>query len=171
MLRLSNTYTNQPVLSLRSGSRIGTLRGAIINPNNLKLEGWHALNTNEKGVFILPVIEVRDLISKGVVVNDHTALTDSEDLVRLQETLEINYELIGKQVVTESGRKVGKVNDYAVDDSSFYIQKLYVAASILRGISQKQYILGRNSIVELSDRKIVVSDSTLRSTSRAPATA
>lgn len=173
MLRLSNTYLSQPVLSLRSGSRIGTIGRAIINPNNLKLEGWYADNLRDKGDYILPTLEVRDLIPKGIVVNDHTALTDPEDLVRMKETIEIDFELIGKQVVTESGRKVGKVTDYAVDDESFYIQKLYVSASLLRGLSQQQYIINRSAIQEITDRKIVVPDNTIKlqsgSTSPVPA--
>lgn len=171
MLRLSNTYVNQPVLSLRSGSRIGTLGQPIINPNNLKLEGWYTDNLNDKGDFILPVIEVRDIISKGIVVNDHTALTEPEDLVRMQETLEINFELPGKLVVTESGKRLGKVSDYAVNDENYYIQKLYVSASILRGLSQQQYTIDRSVIVELTDKKIVVPDSTIRSTSTNPSPA
>ena len=158
MLRLSNAFYEQDILSLRSGGVVGHVSKPIINPNNLKIEGWHAADSIEKGAFVLPTSEVRDFISKGIVVNDHDALTHPEDLVRMKEVLQIRFELVGKQVVTDRKRRVGKVNDFAVNDG-FYVQKLYVSPSVLKGLTQDQRIIDRSIILEITDKKIVVSDS------------
>jgi sporulation protein YlmC with PRC-barrel domain len=153
---------------LRTGGVIGVAIEPVINPNNLKIEGWYALNHFEKGDFILPAREIRDFITKGLVVNDHDAMTHPDDMVRLKETLDIHFELIGKPVVSESKKKLGKVADYAVDESSYYIQKLYVNPSLLRGFTTEQLIIDRSQIIEITNKKIIVQDPTVRSVSSIP---
>lgn len=169
MLRLSNSYFDRAILSLRIGGRIGTAHTPIINPNNLKIVGWYA-SASDGSEVILPVIEIRDFIIKGLVVNDYTALTHPEDLVRLKQIIDLQFELIGKQVITEHKRKLGKVSDFAVDDQ-FVIQKIYVNPTLFKSLTSDQLIIGRSSIIEITDKHIIVSDGLEKSRINAPAQA
>lgn len=169
MLRLSNAYYNQAILSLRTGGKIGTAVSPIINPNNLKLEGWYVQDSHEKGERVLPMSEVRDFIAKGIVVNDHDALTETKDMVRLEKIIELRFELIKKSVYTESRTKLGKVEDFAVNDQNNYVQKLYINPPILKGLTQEQLMIDRSAIVEITDKKIVVVDETVKSKAGEPA--
>lgn len=163
----------QPVLSLRSGGVIGIAINPVINPNNLKIEGWYAKNNLERTQSILPSREVRDFIPKGIVVDDYTALTPMEDIIRMKDIVELEFELITISVITESNKKLGKVVDYAVDDDGFFIKKLYVNPPILRGLMKNQLIIDRDVIVEITTSKIVVKDAyvTNYQNVRLPATA
>lgn len=158
MLRLSNNYQDRSILSLRTGGVIGVAKSPIINPNNLRIEGWYAQNSLEKGDFILPILEIRDFIAKGIVVNDHDALTHPDDMIRLKDVLRLRFELIGKLVVTDSKKRLGKVVDFAVDEQSNYVQKLYVAPPLLRGLTNDQILVDRSQIVEITDKRIIISD-------------
>ncbi len=158
MLRLSGIYHNRDVLSLRTGRPVGHAFSPVINPNNLKIEGWYATKVGNKDPMVLPTGQIRDLIAKGLVVDDHDSITHPDDLVRMKKILEINYELIGKPIVTESKKKLGKVQDYSVDDQSMYIQKLYVTQNILRGINKSQLLIDRDQVIEITDKKIIVKD-------------
>lgn len=158
MLKLSNAFLNRSVLSLRTGGKIGVAIEPIINPNNLKIEAWSAKDTREKGDFVLPTGEVREFISKGLVVNDHDALTRPEDMVRLTPVMNINFILLGKSVVTEDNRKIGKISDYSVDDG-YYVKKMYVTPPLLKSFSTEQLIIDRDSVVEVTDKKIVIKES------------
>ena len=162
MQRLSASYINRSILSLRTGGQIGVAISPIINPNTLKIEGWYSTDSYEKGEFILLSQEIRDLISKGLVVNDHDALTNPDDVVRLKDIIDIKFDLIGKGVTTETGKKLGKITDYAVNDETYFVQKLYVNPSLLRGLTQEQLIIDRTQIVEITDKKIIVSDPTIK---------
>ena len=168
MLRLSNNYIKRPILSLRNGGVIGNAITPLVNPNNLKIEGWYAENSYEKGTHILPVSEVRESINKGLVVDDHDALTHPDDMVRLKDVIALEFELAGKPVVTESKKKLGRISDYAVDDSSYYIQKLYVDPPIVKSLTSEQKIIDRNQIVEITDKKIIVQDLEAKLNSRSP---
>jgi len=168
MMRLSNNYLDRMVLSLRTGGVIGQASAPIINPNNLRIVGWYCTSRTEKCQYILPTSEIREFIPKGLVVNDYEALTHPDDLVRLKEVIHLNFEIIGKSVVTESKKRMGKIADYSVDDTSYYIQKLYINQSLLKSISTDQLIIDRSQIVEITDKKIIISDPTITAGNRSP---
>src|SRR5579863_9726380 len=126
MLLLSHDLINKKVLSLRTNTPIAEVIGPIINPNNLKIEGFYCQDKFNKNQLILLHQDIREVLAAGYIVNDHDVLALPEDLVRLKEILAINFDPLGKQVETLSGQKVGKVGDYAGEVESMYIQKLYV---------------------------------------------
>lgn len=158
MLKLSASLINQPVVSLRTGSPVATAESAIINPNNLKIEGFYCLDHFSKRRLILLAQDIRDLVPQGMVINDHDVLVEPGELIRLKSVLEIQFELIGKHVKTAKGEKVGKVNDYAVDDQSLIIQKIYVGQSLLKSFSHGQITVDRNEIVEVTNKKVVIKE-------------
>lgn len=162
MLRFSEIYNERDILSLRTGSIVGHAYSPIINPNNLKIEGWYAAENGAEGDMILPVAEVREVIDRGFIVNDHSAITPSEDLVRMSDITKLQFELIGKTVKSDMKRKLGKVHNYAVDESSMIVQKMYVTPGALRGITKQDLVIDRSQIVEINNREIIVRDATER---------
>jgi sporulation protein YlmC with PRC-barrel domain len=158
MLQLSSTLINQAVLSLRTGGQVATAIGPIINPNNLKVEGFYCDDRFEKKQLILLTQDIRDRVERGFVINDHEVLVDPEELVRLRTVLKLQFSLIGKPVVTVNKRRLGKLNDYAVDDVAMYVQKIYVGQSILKSFTGGNLSIDRSQIVEITDRKIVVQE-------------
>ncbi len=144
-------------MSLRTGVEVTTALAPIINPNNLKIEGFFC-KTGRRKQLILVTQDIRDILPQGIVVNDEDVLTDAEELVRLQEVIGINFELIGKQAETTSGKKLGKVSDYATETGSMFIKKLYVTQPIYKNFSGGNLGIDRTQIVEITDKKIVVND-------------
>lgn len=158
MLQLSASIIKKDVLSLRTGATIAIIIAPIINPDNLKIEGFYCEDRYSKNTLILLWQDVRDTSAKGYLVNDHDVLTEPAELVRLQKVLEINFDPIGKHVVTISKQKVGKVNDYATDTSSMYIQKLYVSQSILKSFTGGNLSVDRTQVQEVTPKKIIINE-------------
>jgi len=159
MLQLSQTLIGRPVMSLRTGTAVATTISAIFNPNNLKIEGFYVQDSfDSKKKLILLCQDIREIIPQGIVINDHEVLGESDELVRLKEVLEIGFELIGMPVQTEGKSKLGKVNDYATDTSSMFVQKIYVSQSIMKSFSGGALSVDRSQIVEISSSKIIVKD-------------
>jgi uncharacterized protein YrrD len=158
MLQLSKSLMNQPVMSLRTGGQVATASMPIINPNNLKIEGWYCQDRFSKSTLILLSQDVRDVIKQGIVINDHDNLSEPDELVRLKEILDLNFELLGKSAETLNKKRIGKVDDYAVEVETFYIQKIYLAQSVLKNLKGGSLGVDRNQIVEITNRKIVIED-------------
>ncbi len=171
MLQLSTSLLNKPVLSLRTGQPIAQVSSTLINPNNLKIEGFYCTDRFNAKSMILLYQDIREFIDKGYVVNDHDALSEPHDLIRLADIIKINFKLIGKPVVTISKEKVGKVSDYAVETQTMYIQKIYVSQSLLKNFSGGSLSVDRNNINEITDKKVIINDLLKNSPITAPATA
>lgn len=157
MLKLSKSLINRPVLSLRTGTMIARALSPIINPNNLKIEGFYCADSVNKKRLILLYQDIRDVIPQGFVVNDHDSLSEPEDLVRLRDVMSLNFELLGKQVVA-GGQKLGKVSDFATEVTTMYIQKLYVSQSLLKSFTGGSLSVDRTQILEITNKRIIISD-------------
>lgn len=158
MLKLSGSLLNQPVVSLRTGGTIARTESAIINPHNLKIEGFYCLDSRSRQQLILLVQDIRDTIAAGIVVDDYDVLSEPNELVRLKKVLDLEYELHGKPVQTVKKHRLGKVSDYACDDQAFFIQKLYVERSLLKSLSSDQLAVDRTEIVEVTDKRVIIKE-------------
>lgn len=145
-------------MSLRTGSPVATATTPIINPNNLKIEGWYCQDRFSKSTLILLSQDVRDVIAQGLVINDHDNLSEPEELIRLQEILDIQFELLGKPTFTSNKVKIGKVTDYAVEIETFYIQKLYLSQPLVKSFSGGTLSVDRDQVIEITNRKVVIQD-------------
>ncbi len=171
MLQLSATLINKPIMSLRTSDEIGRATVPIINPNNLKVEGLYCKDRFSNKTMVLVYQDIREFLPKGFIVNDHDSLSDPADLLRLKDVMGINYSLIGKQVVTVSKKRIGKISDYAVDSESMFIQKLYVSQSVFKSFTQGNLSIDRSQVQEVTDTKVIIYDLEASSTATAPATA
>jgi len=158
----------RPVMSLRTGTQVATAVQPILNPNNLKIEGFYCQDRFDKNQLVMLYQDIRDILPQGFVVDDHDVLVDADELVRLKDVMKLNFELLGKPVETVSKHKVGKVSDFATEVSTMYIQKLYVSQSLLKSFTGGSLSIDRNQIVEITPRRIIIND--LEGTTNAPAT-
>jgi uncharacterized protein YrrD len=158
MLKLSESLLDKPVMSLRTGQPVATTRGLLLNPNNLKIEGFYCEDRFSKQELILLYQDIRDVIAQGFVINDHDVLAKPDDLVRLRELIKLDFVLLGKPVATISKKRLGKVVDFATEIETMYIQKIYVSQGLIKGLTGGGLGIDRNQINEITDRKIIVND-------------
>ncbi len=171
MLQLSNSLLNKSVMSLRTGSAIASIVGPIINPNNLKIEGFYCQDRFNKQLLVLLYQDIRDLLPQGYVVNDHDVLVEPGELVRLKEVLDLDFELIGKQVVTTSKQRIGKVSDYATETETMLIQKIYVAQSLMKSLTGGSLSVDRSQVNEVTPKRLIINDLLKTAPATAPAAA
>jgi sporulation protein YlmC with PRC-barrel domain len=171
MLQLSDAITSKPILSLRTGAPVAQVISPIINPNNLKIEGFYCQDSEDKKQLVLLYQDIRDILPQGIVINDYDVLAEPEDLVRLKKVLEIDFELMGKPVETISREKVGKVTDYAFESATMFIQKLYVSQSILKSLTGGSLSVDRNQVQEITPKRIIINELLKTAPAGAPAAA
>ncbi|HUA13164.1 MAG TPA: hypothetical protein VL989_01560 [Candidatus Sulfotelmatobacter sp.] len=158
MLQLSNALVGKTVLSLRTGTPIAKVLGTVINPDNLKIEGFYVEEKFSKKHLVLVSQDIREVLHNGFVVNDQEVLVEPGELVRLKKVIDLEFSLIGKQVVTVSKEKVGKVSDYATETTTFFIQKIYVSQSILKSFTGGNLSIDRSQIQEITNTKVIIND-------------
>lgn len=158
MLQLSSAFANKNVMSLRTGTPVAIITKPIINPDNLKVEGFYCEDIFNKAQLILLYQDIRELLPQGFVIDDHDVLAQPDELVRLKRLMDLDFQLAGMQVVSNSKQKIGKVADYATEVETMYIQKLYVSRSVFKSFTTGQLSVDRNQIIEISNSRILIND-------------
>jgi uncharacterized protein YrrD len=158
MLQLSDAIRKRQVLSLRTSAVIAEVVAPVINPDNLKIEGFFCNDHTSKELSILLYQDIRDILPQGIIVDDFEVLTAPEELVRLKNVLERDFTLIGMPVETISKEKVGKVSDFAFETTTMYVQKIYVSRSILKNLTSGSLSVDRTQIQEITKKKIIIND-------------
>lgn len=171
MLQLSGTLVNKPVLSLQTSSQIAMVSGFLIDPTSLKIIGLYCQDKFGGKNVILLAQDIRDVLAQGYVVNDLHSLTDPHELVKFKDLIELNFQLTGKVVITDSKKRLGKVSDFAVEKETMYIQKFYVEQSLIKSFSGGQLSVDRNQIIEITPKHIVIQDPQQLIKDQAPAPA
>ncbi len=166
MLRFIKEYVDVPIMSLRGGRRISSTLEPVINGNKLRIEGLYCEDRASGVDKILLTEDVREFSDVGIIVDSEESLMDPSDLVRLEEVLEMNFSVIGKRLVTQSGKKLGHVEDYAIDDTTFKIEKIYARPTALKTFSINDYIINRRQIASVNHDEIVVKDAVVKSGNR-----
>lgn len=154
MLILSSELFNKPLLSVRTSSKVGLVVAPVINPSNLHIDAFYCQDQQGNELF-LQDLSIREFSSKGIIVNDLNDLSTREDLIRLKPVIEARFEILGKQVVSNT-EKIGKVVDFATEKESLFIQKLFVEPALWKSLGRSQRVVSRTQIIEINDKQIIV---------------
>ena len=164
MLLVGSNMTDLPVLSLHVGDEVARTVRAIIDPDDLRIiaytvDGPVVRNDPDVGD-ILDLSDVREVSDAGFVINSTDVLTTRNEVVKLDEVMSLEFDLVGMKVVDQKGKKMGKIVDYTVDSGSFMIYQLIVQRPLMSSFIDPQLTINRSQIVEIDDFKIVIKHST-----------
>lgn len=160
MLLIGSKMIGMPVLSLHVGGAIASTNEAIIDPENLRviaygLEGPIIKNDPEVGD-ILSVDDVREVSATGLIVDSADRFVTREDVIHLDEVMNLGFKLVGLKVVTQDGKKIGKISDYTLDSSTFMIYQLIVQRPFMSSLIDPELTINRSQIVEIDDFKVTI---------------
>lgn len=159
MLVSGSRLINIPVLSVQAGGSIGRIVEPIIDPDSLKIIAFFVAGSLVNRNFnILDVSSVREYSRYGVVIDNVDELVSSEDVIKIQKVLELNFKLPGLKVETKKGSKLGSILDYTVTDNDFVIQQIIVKRPTLKSLLDPELTISRKEIVEVTDHKVIIKD-------------
>lgn len=169
MLLPRDRLLNLPIMSLQTGTQVGTAVGHIIDPRRLDIVAFYCEGPLiDFAPAILHTTDIREFSSIGLIVDSADNIMPPDDLVRLKEIIDYHFELEGRPVVEEGGHKLGKVGGYTVDSESFYVVKLHVKPTFLQSFGRAELLIDRTQIREINDKQIIVRRATIQDEERTP---
>ena len=157
MLLSSEQMSHVAVMSLQTGGELAQTKAPVINPNNLKIIAYevdgHQLDTHPS--FLL-IDDVRELSSMGFIIDSSDEFVGLDDVIKLREVHDYNFELIGKREVDQKGRTLGHVTNYTIDPEGFFIKQLNTKRPFLKSFNDTELLIDRSQIVEITDALITV---------------
>lgn len=165
MLLLNTKLQRIPIMSLQSGGMLGAVTEEIIDPRKLQIIAYRVTGPHVTEASILHTVDIREVGPLGFIVDSADEIMTLDDsLVRLNEVIGFNFQLLGKRVIDDTKKKLGKVVDYVIDSETFTIQKLHVSQNILKNIKSSNAIIHRSQIIEITDTVIIVRSATVEAT-------
>ncbi len=168
MLLLRNKMINLPVISITTGTKLGRVIDFLIDSTSFKVAVIRIKSQLIKK-YLLPG-DIRNWDSTKILINGPENFSEKSDLIRLQNLIDDNFNLIGTKVETISKEKLGKVEDFSFDFIDSNIYKIYVKPkNIFKNFLKTHLVIGREDIIEVRKDKIIVRDAISRSPVRAKA--
>lgn len=159
MLVTSSKLIGTPILSMQASSSIGNVSELIVDPESLKIVAFIITGPlADKRANILDVKSVREYSSFGMVIDSIDELVQKEDILKISDIIDLNFNLINLKVESKKGSKLGHVSDYTVTSEDFTLQQLMVRRPLIKSFADPELIIPRKEIVEVTDYKIIVKD-------------
>lgn len=159
MLVIGSELLNYPVMSLHVGGEVARTDRAIINPDGLKVVAYTLsgplVKSGQCGD-ILEVSDIREYSSLGLIIDSSDNFVRSGDVINLDRIISLNFNLVGLKVVSQDGKKIGKVADYTVDSATFAVYQIIVQRPLIKSLLDPELTINRSQIVEIDDYKITV---------------
>jgi len=160
MLLIGSKVANMPILSLHVGGPVAEIREAVIDPEDLCIvayvvDGPIIRNDPDVGN-ILDINDVREISNSGLIIDSTDRFTTREDVVRFDKIMELGFHLVGLKVVTQDGKKLGKIVDYTLDSSTFMIYQLIVQRPFMSSLIDPELTINRSQIIEVDDYKVTI---------------
>ena len=160
MLVVGSKLIGMAVMSVHVGGEIARVKTPIVDPAGLRVIGYELTGPLLRGMKeqILLTDDVREYGRLGLIIDSRDELVAQEDVVRIDEVMKLNFDLVGLKVVTKKGQRLGKVSDYLLDTSDFLIAKIIVQRPIVKSLLDPELVIDRVEIIEIDDYKLVVKD-------------
>jgi sporulation protein YlmC with PRC-barrel domain len=144
-------------MSLQTGKELAVTGAPVIDPKNLKLlaytvDGPH-LDHNPS---FLRVNDIREIGQLGFIVDSSDEFVILDDIINDKKLYEDIFEILGKKVVDDTKKKLGKVESYIIDMDDFVIKQLLVKKPFLKSFNDDEFLISRSQIVEINDDMIIV---------------
>ncbi len=157
MLIYESKLIGTPILSIQASGPIGQISSAIVDPNGLKIIAFR-INGPSPSANLLEVSSIREYSDFGIAIDSIDELVGSDDIVRLQQVLALNFDLLTLKVESKKGSKLGKIIDFTVTPEDFIVQQLIVRRPTFKALVDPELTIPRSEIVEVTDYKVIVRD-------------
>ena len=164
MLLLGSRLIHTPIMSLQTGTRLAQTVRPMIDPSNLRIIAYEVDGPllAERPAFVRTA-DIREYGRLGMIINGNDDLTTLDEVIQIKKLYDLNFALIGLQVIDDQKRKLGKIDDYTLDTDSYVIQQLNVRRGLLRGITDTGLLINRSQIIEINNTSVIVKAPSIKS--------
>ena len=157
MLILGSRLNEAPVMSLQTGGKLAQLSKPVIDPGTLRIVAYQVTGPLlAQDPSFLRTADIREYGRLGMIIDSNDELIGLDDVLEVDKFYKLGFPLIGMQVIDDTGRRIGKVNDYTLETGAYIVQQLNINRGLFKGFNDTGALIHRSQIVEINDKAIVV---------------
>ena len=159
MLVYNSNLIGTPILSVEAGGPIGQIASAVVNPGNLQIIAFKLVGpVIDPSRNILDTKSIREYSNLGMVIDGIDELASPSDIVKIEQVLKLNFDLLTLKVETKKGSKLGHLVNFTINSDDFLVQQIIVRRPLVKRFLDPELTIPRKEIVEVTDYKIIVKD-------------
>lgn len=144
-------------MGLQTGGELARTRQPVIDPATLTIVAYSVEGPLIKdGPKFIRIADARELSDIGLIVDSIDEFVELDDVIKLKELYQLNFNLDGIKVLDEKRRTLGKVVDYNVDTTTFTVIQLTVKPPLFKRLNDTELLVHRSQIIEVTDDAIVI---------------
>ena len=144
-----------PMVTVQEGLRLGKLSGVEVDTRDGRLRYLHFDGASNRAAGVVPWEAVRSIGTDAVTVESKALALET---IPMAEREFLSPHVGDRPVMTESGKQLGKVSSYTVDESTGLIDRYYVASGGILGIGSHQVRFTHAAVRSFGKDAIIVSD-------------
>ncbi len=155
----SRDVIGKKVVSVKEGMRLGQVRWPVVDSVHQKVIGFIV---DDRQWFLETKIilfqSIRGMEDELITVDDKSALTAVRDLQKIHHHLEENVQLINMKIISESGKFLGRVEDFSFNVQTGKIEDYHIKESPLSldgrdvlSLGQDMLIVKEESVISMSE--------------------
>lgn len=157
MLVLGSQLLHTAVMSLQTGAELARTKVPVIDPRTLTIVAYELEGQLlDQHPSLLRIADVRELSDIGMIVDSSDEFVGVDDIIKLKETYNLHFPLVGLSVIDDKKHKLGKVENYSVEVGGFVIQQLTVRRPLFKSLGDSELLIHRSQIIEINDTTITV---------------
>ncbi len=145
-----------PIFELRDQARLGIVADILLDQNGQKIIGFILENPifSFQPPKIVLSIDIIETLKEALIVKDDDAVVPLSEALPAQELFKKKYFGIAQKVFSETGKYLGRVTDYIIENKTLFITKYYVQSMT------REVIIPSGDIIDFNGKKITVRDKT-----------
>jgi len=156
-MRKSRKYISMPIISLKEGIQIGTVRSLVVDPASMDIA---ALVIDQRGWFreqkIIPYAKVKSIGNDAITIDESSNVQKTVSLPGILKLMKERANPIGTRVITESGGVLGLVDEYYIEEITGKILCLEISGKLLESLYKGKALLAIENVVTMGSDVIVV---------------
>ena len=159
MLVYNSRLIGTSILSVQAGGPIAQISQAVVDPNNLQIIAFRLtgpiINRQRD---LLDVQSIREISEGGYIIDSEDELISSSDVVKIEQVLNLNFNLLNLKVETKKRTRLGQIIDFTISTEDFLVQQIIVKRPIVKRLVDPELTISRKEIVEITDYEIIIRD-------------
>lgn len=159
MYVLAKHLVKQPVISLQLGETVATTNGLVVNGPDLRVMAVSCKAGRwGRSQAVILLRDIRQIARDCLLIDSFEDIEDLSEIIRLQAIADRQDTIFGKMVMTQSGQRLGSVDDFSIDPHNGLLHKLYVNQSLMKSLTFNSLVIERSQIANYTSKAIVVRD-------------
>ena len=155
----ANTLINLPVITVKSGKKIGNIKNIVYNSQNNQVT---AFVVDEKGWFsdakIILIADIESIGKDAILVEDESKIINANNKIdhTIALTANDNNFLDASDVITQGGTKLGKVTDIYFDQITGKLEAIEVSGGFLKDVVSGVTKIAISDIITVGKENLIV---------------